>query len=35
MGLNSIRRIAHNYGGTVEVTDEDGTFTINITLSDI
>ncbi len=35
MGLNSIRRIAHNYGGAVEVTESDGKFEIIITLSDI
>ena len=35
MGLYSIRRIAQNYGGTVEVHDENGKFTIVITLSDI
>ncbi len=35
MGLNSIRRIAQNYGGTVEVSDSDGKFEIIITLSNI
>lgn len=33
MGLNSIRRIAHNYGGSVVVSDADGKFEITITLS--
>ena len=35
MGLHSIRRIAQNYGGTVEVHDADGKFEIMITLSNI
>lgn len=35
MGLNSIRRIAQNYGGTVEVSETDRKFEIIITLSDI
>ena len=35
MGLNSIRRIAQNYAGTVEVRDENGKFEITITLSNI
>ena len=35
MGLNSIRRIAQNYAGTVDVHDEDGKFEITITLSNI
>ena len=35
MGLYSIRRIAQNYGGTVEAHDENGTFEIIITLSNI
>ena len=35
MGLYSIRRIAQNYGGTVETHDENGTFEIIITLSNI
>ncbi len=35
MGLNSIRRIAGNYGGTVEVTESSGMFKIIITLPDI
>jgi signal transduction histidine kinase len=35
MGLHSIRRIAQNYGGTVEVHDTDGKFEIMITLSNI
>ncbi len=35
MGLNSIRRIAQNYGGTVEVSEADGQFEITVVLSDI
>lgn len=35
MGLYSIRRIAQNYGGTVEIHDENGKFEILITLSNI
>ena len=35
MGLNSIRRIAHNYKGSVEVTEISGKFEIIITLSNI
>lgn len=35
MGLNSIRRIAHSYGGTVEVREDEATFAITITLSEI
>lgn len=35
MGLNSIRRIAHSYGGTVEVREDEATFSITITLSEI
>ena len=35
MGLYSIRRIAQNYGGTVEVHNENGKFEIMITLSNI
>ena len=35
MGLYSIRRIAQNYGGTVETHDENGTFEIISTLSNI
>ncbi len=35
MGLYSIRRIAQNYGGTVEVRDENGKYEIIITLSNI
>ena len=35
MGLYSIRRIAQNYGGTVEVYDENGKYEIMITLSNI
>lgn len=35
MGLYSIRRIAQNYGGGVEVCEADGTFEIIITLSQI
>ena len=34
MGLNSIRRIAHNYGGTVEIQEDIASFQITITLSD-
>ena len=34
MGLNSIRRIAHSYGGTVEVREEEDTFSITVTLSE-
>lgn len=35
MGLNSIRRIAHNYSGQVDVSQNADTFCITITLSDI
>ena len=35
MGINSIRRIAHNYGGGVDIKQDDDTFEIIITLSDI
>ena len=35
MGLNSIRRIAHNYGGTVGITESGERFAITVTLSDI
>ena len=35
MGLYSIRRIAQNYDGTVEVRDENGKYEIMITLSNI
>ena len=35
MGLYSIRCIAQNYGGTVEVRDENGKYEIMITLSNI
>ena len=35
MGLYSIRRIAQNYGGTVEISEIDGIFEIIITLSNI
>ena len=35
MGLYSIRRIAQNYGGTVEVREENGKYEIMITLSNI
>lgn len=35
MGLNSIRRIAHNYGGHVEVQSTDDQFSITIWLSEI
>ncbi len=35
MGLNSIRRIAQNYAGTVEVSENDEKFEIMITLSNI
>ncbi|MBE6893696.1 MAG: HAMP domain-containing histidine kinase [Ruminococcaceae bacterium] len=34
MGLNSIRRIAHNYGGQVEIRQEDDAFEITVTLSE-
>lgn len=34
MGLNSIRRIAHSYGGTVEVREDETTFTISVVLSE-
>ena len=34
MGLSSIRRIAHNYAGRVEVVQDDASFEITITLSD-
>ncbi len=35
MGLNSIRRIAQGYGGTVKVSEENGMFEIIITFSNI
>ena len=35
MGLYSVRRIAQNYGGTVEVRDENEKYEILITLSNI
>ena len=35
MGINSIRRIAQNYGGTVNISEDDNTFEIIITLSNI
>ncbi len=35
MGINSIRRIAHNYGGTVEIAEDEHNFEIIITLSNI
>lgn len=35
IGLSSIRRIAHNYGGFVGVEQDDARFTITITLSEI
>ena len=35
MGLAGIRRIAQGYGGSVEVTQESGTFSIAVILSDI
>lgn len=35
MGINSIRRIAHNYSGIVRVNDGEEDFEIVITLSDI
>ncbi len=35
IGLGSIRRIAHNYGGRVDISQEDDIFAITITLSDI
>lgn len=34
MGLNSIRRIAHSYGGRVEISEEQGWFKIQIILSE-
>ena len=34
MGLNSIRRIAHNYAGSVEIHQNDSMFCITITLSE-
>ena len=34
MGLNSIRRIAHNYAGQVEIQQGDPMFCITITLSE-
>mgnify|MGYP001001781119 FL=1 len=34
MGLNSIRRIAHNYAGTVDVRRAESEFEITITLSE-
>ncbi|MBO5109310.1 MAG: HAMP domain-containing histidine kinase [Clostridia bacterium] len=35
MGLNSIRRIAQNYGGSVAVEETDSVFTITVSLSEI
>ena len=35
MGLNSIRRIAQNYGGTVDLSEEDAKFEITVMLSDV
>jgi signal transduction histidine kinase len=35
MGLSSIRRIAHHYGGLVHVSEADGRFEIIVTLSNI
>lgn len=35
MGLNSIRRIAHNYNGRVDIKQDEHTFEITIILSDI
>ena len=35
MGINSIRRIAHNYGGRVEIGEDEREFEIVIILSDI
>ena len=35
MGLNSIRRIAQNYGGGITVSEETDRFEITVTLSDI
>ena len=35
MGIHSIRRIAHNYGGTVEISENENKFEIIITLSNI
>ncbi|MBR3751635.1 MAG: HAMP domain-containing histidine kinase [Ruminiclostridium sp.] len=34
MGLNSIRRIAHSYGGTVEVREDETAFAISVVLSE-
>ena len=34
LGLNSIRRIAHNYAGQVEIQQDDSMFSITITLSE-
>ena len=34
MGLNSIRRIAHSYGGTVEVREDERDFAISVVLSE-
>lgn len=34
MGLNSIRRIAHNYAGSVDIQQDETTFQITITLSE-
>jgi len=33
MGINSIRRIAHNYNGTVEIQEDEEYFGITIVLS--
>ncbi len=35
MGINSIRRIVHNYGGTVDVSEYERSFEIIISLSNI
>ena len=35
IGLNSIRRIAHNYGGRVDVIEDGEIFEITVTLSEI
>ena len=35
LGLNSIRRIAQNYGGSVEISQTEEVFNIVITLSNI
>jgi len=34
LGLNSIRRIAHNYAGQVDIQQDDSMFSITITLSE-